>query len=354
MGRTYRVGIIGTGSISRTHVPGWRASGLTDLAAACDIDRPVLDRWSTEFGVGRTYDRGEDLIRDPDIDIVDICTPNHYHAPLAIAALQAGKHVICEKPLAPTPAEIRRMIVARDASGRMLMTAQHFRYKGTARALRAEIAGGALGEVYHGRCWILRRFLLPVRPGFVLKSESGGGACIDIGVHILDLGLWLMGNPRPVAVSGVTRTELAKKPGAFSLWGPSVPPELDVEEFACAFVRFANGATLMLEISWMLHHNIAGEDAQVWMYGRDGGCHWPSCTLTSTNYATKQHYLRTLQLTADAAEPHAQECIEFARAVDAGAPSPVPAEQSLDVMTILDAVYRSQAEGREIRLDEPR
>ena len=245
------------------------------------------------------------------------------------------------------------MIAARDASGKLLMTAQHFRFKGTARALKAEIGAGALGEVYHGRCWMLRRYLLPVRPGFILKEHSGGGACIDIGVHILDLGLWLMGNPRPVAVTGVARTELAKRAGAFSAWGPSIPPETDVEEFACAFVRFADGATLMLEVSWMLHHNIEGEDTQIWLYGRDGGCHWPSCTVTSSNYETKQHYFRTLQLTKDAAEAHAQECIEFAQAIDSGARSPVTAEQSLDVMTILDAVYRSQAEGREIRLDRP-
>jgi predicted dehydrogenase len=103
----------------------------------------------------------------------------------------------------------------------------------------------------------------------------------------------------------------------------------------------------------MLHHNVEGEDTQIWLYGRDGGAHWPSCAVTSSNYETKQHYFRTLQLTKDVAEAHAQECIEFARAVDSGAPSPVPPEQSLDVMAILDAVYRSQEQGREVRLDEP-
>jgi len=242
------------------------------------------------------------------------------------------------------------MIAARDASGKLLMTAQHFRFKGSSKAMKAEIGAGGLGDVYHGRCWMLRRYLLPVRPGFILKEHSGGGACIDIGVHILDLALWLMSNPKPVAMSGVARTELAKRPGAFSAWGPVVPKEMDVEEFACAFVRFSNGATLMLEVSWLLHHDIEGEDTQIWLYGRDGGGHWPSCLFTSSNYSTKQHYARRLQLTNDISEAHAQECIEFAQAIDGGAPSPVPPEQSLDVMTILDGVYRSQAEGREIRL----
>ncbi len=207
-------------------MPGWRASGMTEVVACCDIDGAVLRKWSSEFEVGRTYERAEDLVRDPDIDIVDICTPNGFHAPYAVAALRAGRHVICEKPLAPTPGEVRSMIAARDASGKLLMTAQHFRFKGSSRALKAEIDASPLGGVYHARCWMLRRFLMPVRPGFILKEQSGGGACIDIGVHILDLALWLMGNPKPAAVSGVARTELAKRPGTFSVWAASIPPEM--------------------------------------------------------------------------------------------------------------------------------
>jgi predicted dehydrogenase len=160
-----------------------------------------------------------------------------------------------------------------------------------------------------------------------------------------------MGNPKPAAVSGVARAELAHQPGAFSTWAGPIPAEFDVEDFAAAFVRFENGTTLVLEVSWMLHHHAEGEDKQVWLYGTQAGCHWPSCEFYETNYATQQHYNRRLMLTQDALKPHAQECVEFAQAIVDGAPSPVPAEQSLQVMTILDGIYRSQKAGGEIRLD---
>jgi predicted dehydrogenase len=233
----------------------------------------------------------------------------------------------------------------------MLMTAQHHRFRGVSRALKAEIDANALGDVYHARSWMLRRAAAPVRLSFLRKEHSGGGACIDIGVHILDLTLWMMGNPQPVAVTGVSRTELARQEGAFSIWGGAISPEINVEEFAAAFVRFANGATLILEVSWMLHHKIEVEDNQMWLYGTRGGSHWPTCEIYETNNVRRQHYNRALQLTEDTLRPHAQQCVEFAQAVVDGAPSPVPAEQSLQVAMILDAVYRSQESGREVRLD---
>ena len=345
-----KVGVIGVGGIARTHMPGWAASEHAEVIAGSDISEAALQAWGEENGVTRLSTDPAELFSNPDIDIIDVCTPNRYHAPLGIAALEAGKHVICEKPLAPTPGEIRDMIAARDAAGKLLMTAQHFRFGGDAKAMKAEIDRGTLGDVYHARSWMLRRAGLPARPGFVLKRHSGGGATIDIGVHILDLTLWFMGNPQPVAVSGVARSDLAHLEGAFGLWG-NVPPETDVEEFSAAFVRFENGATMVIEISWLLHHDAIGEDMQMWLYGTRGGSHWPKCEFYSTNYETQQHYNIALKRTRDLMEPHALECVEFARAVAEGAPSPVPAEQSLQVLTILDGIYRSQVSGAEVRLD---
>jgi len=343
-----KVGIIGVGGIAGAHLPGWEASEDAELAAGCDVNEEVLKRWGKERDISRLYVEAEEMFGDQEIDIVDICTPNMYHAPLAIAALEAGKHVICEKPLAPTPDEIRRMIAARDGSGKLLMTAQSMRFGGKAKAFRAEVETGVLGQVYHARAWYLRRGGVPVGPGFILKEHSGGGPCIDIGVHALDFALWLMGNPEPVAISGVARSELAHKEGAFSDWGcQSIPPEFDVEDFAAAFVRFANGASLVLEVSWLLN---GPDENQIWLYGDRGGCHWPSCTFYETNYATRQRYDRTLQLLGEGTGSHAQECIEFARAVATGGPSPVPAEESLQVMSILDGIYRSQQSGREVSL----
>jgi predicted dehydrogenase len=275
-----------------------------------------------------------------------------FHTQQVVASLEAGKHVICEKLLAPTPGEIRQMIAARDRSGKLLMTAQHFRFRGVSQAMKAEIEHGALGQVYHARSWMLRRSLLPVRDTFIYKCNSGGGPCIDIGVHILDLTLWLMGHPKPVTVSGVARAALAHHAGAFSSWGKAaIPADMDVEDFAAAFVRFDSGATLMLEVSWLLHHNVQGEAAKIWLYGTEGGCEWPNAEFLESGYTTRQLYNRTLQITQDTMEPHALECAEFARAMAEDLPSPVPAEHSLYVQTILEGIYRSQAAGREVEVN---
>jgi len=346
-----KVGVIGIGGIAHTHLPGWQASSNAEIVAGCDIREDVLSNWGREHGVEKLCNNPGDIFGDADIDIVDICTPNRYHAPLAIAALEAGKHVLCEKPLAPTPQEIDQMILARDRSGKMLMTAQHFRFQGSSKAMKAELDSGALGDIYHARSWMLRRGGAPTSSGFILKQHSGGGPCIDIGVHILDLTLWFMGNPEPVSVTGVARAELAHQEGAFSGWGRNpIPQEYDVEDFAAAFVRFDNGAILILEVSWLLHHDTEGEDMQMWLYGTKGGAHWPKCEFLSSNHQTRQFYNKTLKLIYNGLEPHAQECVEFAQAIVDGAPSPVPAEQSRQVIKILDGIYRSQESGGEVKL----
>ncbi|MEM7348890.1 MAG: Gfo/Idh/MocA family oxidoreductase [Chloroflexota bacterium] len=295
MSKTLKVGVVGVGGINRTHMPGWEASEHAEVIAGSDISGDALEKWGETHGVTSLSTDAADLFNNPDIDIIDVCTPNMYHTPLTVAALEAGKHVICEKPLAPTPDDIRKMIAARDASGKMLMTAQHFRFAGTSRAVKAEIETGALGDIYHARSWMLRRNGFIPTPGFILKQHSGGGPCIDIGVHILDLTLWMMGNPKPVAVTGVANAHQAHQEGNFCAWTKTpIPTDFDVEDFAAAFVRFENGATLVIEVSWLLHHDIEGEDMQMWLYGTQGGCHWPKAQFLHNNNETIRTLSRSL------------------------------------------------------------
>ncbi len=157
MSKLLKVGLVGTGNIATRHVLGWAASPDAELVGGVDIDQSKLAKWRQKNDVPDKYDSLSDLLANPDIDIIDVCTPNMSHAEIAIAALEAGKHVICEKPLAPTPAEIHKLIAARDASGKQLMTAQHYRFSGTSMAMKQEIDQGALGDVYHARSWFLRR-----------------------------------------------------------------------------------------------------------------------------------------------------------------------------------------------------
>ena len=343
-----RVGVIGVGGIARTHMPGWKQSPHTHVVASADIHHPTLEKWGKEHQVEKLYQDPYELIADQEIDVVDICTPNSYHCDLTVAALNAGKHVLCEKPLAPNASEIEKMIEAREQSGKKLMCAQHFRFRDDSKMIQAQAQ--AIAPVYHARSWMLRRNALPVRDGFLMKQHSGGGACIDIGVHVLDLTLWFMGNPEPKSVTGISRTELAKEPGAFSKWGDYNPSVMDVEELAAAFIRFENGAVLILEVSWMLHHETEMEDMQVWLYGKQGGLHWPSCQKLTSDVQAKVHSNSILKPRPAGIEPHAQECLEFAEAIVGNQAVPVPAEHSLQVMKILNSVYESQRTGKEVIL----
>jgi len=348
MEKKLKVGLIGLGGIANLHAGGWKISEDAELTAGCDVNPDVFERWENEHGLKDLTTDYEELINNPELDIIDVCSPNNYHATQTIAALKAGKHVLCEKPLAPTAREIRDMIAARDQAGKLLMTGHHFRFTGTSRALKSEIDAGALGDIYHARAWWLRRSGAPIRPTFIYKEQAFAGVGIDLGVHVIDLVLWMMGNPNPVSVSGVARTEIALQEGAFSQWGGDIPKGFDVDEFSTAFIRFENGASLIVEVSWLLHHGTDDDDVQTWLYGTKAGADWPKCEIYETNNILKQHYNRSIRLTEEKIRPHHQEIVDFAKAIVNNGPSPVPSEQSLQVQQILEALYKSQETGREV------
>lgn len=350
-----RVGCIGAGTIFFRHAGGWAASDKADLVALSDPDIQALHHQANTHGIEERFSDAAALLDDPSIDIVDICAPNRFHADYVIAALEAGKHVICQKPLAPTSAEIQRIIAARNKANKLVMTAQQYRFTTAARALKATADAGRLGDIYHARCWYLRRAGLPVRTGLIYKRNSGGGVCIDLGVHVLDLTLWLMGNPEPVAVTGSAPLALAGRPGVRGMNGDTIPGDTDVEDFAAGFVRFANGATLTIEVSWLLHHS-PNPDKRIWLYGTDGGMVFPDATLQQADPDTG--LLLDTQLT-DLGNPigeyeqaaYSATFDAFAGAVLQGADSPAPPEQSLQVQRILEAIYQSHETRAEVRLD---
>ena len=349
-----RVGCIGAGTIFFRHAGGWAESDNADLVALSDPDAAALQRQADTYDIPRRYADAADLFADPDIDVVDICAPNRFHADYVIAALAAGKHVICQKPLAPTSDEICRIVAARDQAGKLVMTFHQYRFSPTAQALKS--TAQRIGDVYHARCWYLRRAGFPVRNGLIYKRNSGGGVCIDIGVHVLDLALWLMGNPTPVAVTGTAPTKLPGRPGVRGLHGAAIPEDTDVEDFAAGFVRFDTGATLAIEVSWLLHHG-PETDKRVWLYGTDGGLVFPDATHHHVDAATGA--LLDSQITPlgpmfnEYEQPAYSATLDaFATAVLSGTASPAPPEQALQVQRILEAIYQSHQTGAEVRLDE--
>ncbi len=346
--RKLRVGIIGTGGISGLHFQGWQKLKDCEIVGVFDVDQDAAKRRAEEFSVPCVEPTAARLLAHKDIDVIDVCTPNRFHRKYTVAALKAGKHVLCEKPLALTPREVDVMIAAAKAAKRKLMCAQHQRFSADSLALKRYLAGGRLGEIYYTRTWYLRRRLLPGRPGFIYKAQSGGGPCIDIGVHILDLALHLMDNFAPVSVCGVAMTKLAKRPDAWSEWAADYDRKgLDVEDFAAGIVRFANGAALSLECSWML--NIKPRSMQsIDLCGTEAGAKWPECEIYDH---TDRDYVNTTLQVRETGEPaHHAEIRCFAEAVMGNTTIPVPPEQSRAVMAILDGLYRSQKAGREVKV----
>ena len=349
-----RVGLAGCGGISGVHLSGWdNMHPDCEVVALCDIKEEALKFRGEQYKVpaDQWYSDHRDMFEKADIDAVDVCTPNRVHAEISINALKAGKHVICEKPLAPTPDEIRRMIAARDEAGKILMTAQHQPFMRSSQHLKAYIDTGALGEVYYARAHFLRRRFIPGHrakgKSFICKEYSGGGPCIDIGVHILDLALHFMGYPEPVSVSGITPCKLGKREDIRGWWGEWDRDIMDVEDFAAGFVRFKNGAALSLECSWLL--NIREKEYQkITLCGTEAGAEWPQLTVHGETAGS----VTDTQLTFpdDRMDGHHVELDAFADAVFDGMPSPVPPEQSLNVQRILDGLYRSYEAGREVEV----
>lgn len=345
-----RVGLIGCGGISGIHLDGWkRLSPDCQIVAVADPIEERRDQRGEQAGVPkeRRFAYLSDMLKaGVELDAVDICANNAAHAPVTVEALGAGLHVLCEKPLAMNPQQVREMIAARDkAKNRILMTAQHQRFMNSSQRMKAYIDTGALGEVYYARAHFMRRRFLPTRIGFIDKTISGGGPTIDIGVHILDLALHFMGNPEPVSVSGVTPMKLAKRTDIRGWWGEWDREKITVEDFAAGFVRFKNGAALSLECSWLA--NIKEPEYQkITLMGTDAGAEWPEMTVHGETAGSTTDV--SLKFSDNGVGGHQQEIAHFAEAVLEGKPSPVPAEQSLNVIRILDGLYKSYETGREV------
>ena len=347
--RTLRIGMIGAGGISGIHCEGWARLDDCELVAITDIDGGAATGRAEEFNIPNVDATAARLLRRKDIDAVDIVTPNRFHKPYAVSALRAGKHVLCEKPLALTPREVDAMIAAAEKSKKKLMCAQHQRFMDTSRAMKDYITAHPLGEVYYARAWYNRRRSLPTTRGFLLKANSGGGCCIDVGVHVLDLALHLMDNFEPVSVTGVAVTKIARQRAAWSEfdWGFYDKRLLDVEDFAAGMVRFANGAALTLECSFMLNQKPKAQQ-RIDLFGTRGGITWPDCEYYDT---TSRDYVDVSLNVRDSGEQaHHAEIRAFAEAVMGLTPVPVPAQQSRAVMAILHGLYTSQKSGKEVKL----
>ncbi|KQO64575.1 hypothetical protein ASF23_16335 [Curtobacterium sp. Leaf261] len=276
-----RVGVVGLGFAGTTHLDAFTALPGARVVALAGQESERLAELADSRGVEATYADWQDLVARDDLDIVSIGVPNALHHPIAVAALESGKHVFCEKPLATTGALAAEMVAAAETADRVLEVAYNHRRRADVQFLHDYIAptgpgrSDALGEIYHGRAsWVRRSGVPGITSWFTNKAAAGGGPMIDLGSHVLDIALYLMGEPRVTTVSAVAYNHLGAAGRGGGAGGGPVSARgshaFDVEDFSIALLRFDTGASLQLEASWASYSK-AHEDIDVEVLGSVGG-----------------------------------------------------------------------------------
>ena len=339
------VGIIGVG-IGQLHVQGYTEHPDSQVVAICDINLERGKKVAEKFGVPKVVKDYRDLLKMDGIDAVSVCVPNYLHAEMTIAAFEAGKHVICEKPLAMNSKEGEAMVAAGKKAGKLFMTAFNNRFRGDTQVLKRFIEQGELGDIYYAKTgWIRRKGIPGMGSWFTTKSKAGGGPLIDIGVHVLDLTLWLMGNPKAKTVSGSTYAMFGCKGEGMGDWGTAEKGGVcDVEDLAAGFIRLENGATVFVEASWASH--IEKDLFYSNLIGTKGGAD------VEPFRVYKDMHGATVDITPGfpQQEGHVTEVKHFVDCLVNGQKLVATGEHGLEIIRILDALYKSAATGKEIKL----
>lgn len=358
MEKKLKIAVIGAGGIANhAHLPGYSRMDYVEVVAICDILPDRAKRVAEKFGIPAYYTDYHEVLAIPGLDAVDICTPNYLHSVIACEALEKGLNVFCEKPDAVSVAEAERMKVTAEKSGKLLMVMRNNRYWLTSTFLKKFINDGKMGDIYAARCGWVRRRGIPGRGGwFTTKAKSGGGPLIDLGVHMIDLAIWLMGSPRPVAVSGCTYNKFASSEdlsdSAESKFGDrNANGTFDVEDLAMGFIRFENGACLQIEFSWA--SNVEEEKTFVELRGSKAGSSWNAQDGVLKIFSEENGALVNLcpQINnQQGTQIHEANLRHFADVLlNRAQPMFVP-QQGVDMIKILEAMYRSAECGHEIQL----
>lgn len=273
MQKKLKVGIIGCGGIAfGKHMPSLFRLATAEMTAFCDLVEERAVKAKDQFGTkeAKVYTDYTELLADESIDVVHVCTPNKSHSDITVAALEAGKHVMCEKPMAKNADGARKMLEAAKRTGKKLTIGYQNRFREDSDYLKKACDEGHLGEIYFAKAHAIRRRAVPTWGVFLNEEEQGGGPLIDIGTHALDLTLWMMNNYKPKYVVGNVYYKLGQRANEANAWGPWDPAKYTVEDSAFGFITMENGATIVLESSWALNTLEEGE-AITTLCGTEGG-----------------------------------------------------------------------------------
>ena len=344
-----KVGIVGCGGIANgKHLPSMQEHGGFEIVAFCDLIEERAIKAKADFGTedAKIFTDYHDLIQE-DLDAVYVLTPNIVHAPVAIAALKAGKHVMCEKPMATTYADAKAMADAAKESGKLLTIGYQSRYRSDSQYLKAACEEGELGDIYFAKAHALRRRAVPTWGVFLDAEKQGGGPLIDIGTHALDLTLWMMDNYEPASVTGSTFRKLADQKDTANAWGDWDNTKFTVEDSAFGFIKMKNGATIILESSWALN-TLDTDEAKTSLCGTKAGADMKA-GLRINGVKHGKMYTEVPALSgqgvafydASSEKPQKVEQQVFYDAIVEGKELVVKPEQAMVVTQILEAIYES-------------
>jgi predicted dehydrogenase len=356
MGKKMRVGIIGCGGISGgKHLPAIRKQGNIEVVAFCDkiMERAEEFRVKFDWPDAKVFADYKDLLK-LDLDAVYVLTPNREHSFISIDALKAGKHVICEKPMAKTAAEAQQMLQTAKETGKLLTIAYQNRYRPDSTYLKRACVNGELGEIYVAKAHAIRRRAVPTWGVFLDEEEQGGGPLIDIGTHALDLTLWMMDNYEPQMVVGSVYKKLGDQTETANAWGDWDATQNTVEDSAFGFIKMKNGATILLESSWALN-TLDVKEACTSLCGTMAGADM-SDGLRINKVKYNKQVIEKPELDATNipyfdGTGESEEVVEqqvFYDAVMNGGELVVKPEQALVVTKILEAIYESDKIGEPI------
>ncbi len=339
-----RVGIIGAG-IGRQHLRGYLGVNGAQITAICDLDSERAALLASENNLkARIFSDYRALVDACCVDAVSVCVPNFLHAEVAIACLEAGLHVLCEKPLAMNALEAQTIAEAARKSGKVCMVSHVLRFRDDVTALKTEIQAGRIGEIYYARALARRISGIPKWGGwFTQQKLAGGGPLIDTGVHILDLAWWLCGRPRPISASAVTYAKFGpRKLGLGAGGAANSDGVFDVEDLAAGLIRFENGLSLHFEATWAIH--ALNDERFCHLHGTDGAILWDDAPkIIDRNGVVSP-------ISAQSGDAWTNQMAHFVACIQNDEKPDPDAAQGVAMMQILDALYQSARENCEVKI----
>lgn len=352
-----RIGIVGCGGIANgKHMPSLKNVPNAEIVSFFDIIPQRAADAAKAFGVkdAQVCSNYKQMLMNKSIDAIHVCTPNKSHSELAVLAMEAGKHVMCEKPMAKTAADARKMAQVAKRTRKKLSIGYQNRYRADSMYLNKVCRDGELGEIYYAKAHAIRRRAVPTWGVFLNEDEQGGGPLIDIGTHALDLTLWMMNNYSPKCVMGSVYHKLGSKKNAANAWGPWDPKKFTVEDSAFGFITMQNGATITLESSWALN-SLQGGEAKTTLCGTEGGADmWEGLRLNGEKNG--RLFVNNIELSSggvdffagSAENESTREARMWIECIVNDTEPLVKPEQALVVTEILDAIYKSAKTGKPV------